>query len=147
MPSKSKVCFFFQGAKVDLANRSILKIYIQSIFKKEGKKLDSVNFIFCSDRALLEINQKYLNHDFYTDIITFNLSETEVIQAEIYISIDRVRENSLKLGVSIKSELLRVIFHGVLHLCGYDHETDNGEMNRLEQKLRKRLLNTKQRSY
>ena len=95
--------------------------------------MDSVNFIFCSDRVLLEINQKFLKHDFYTDILTFNLSETESIQAEIYISIDRVRENSLKLGVSIKSELLRVIFHGVLHLCGYNDET-KGEKKEIREK-------------
>ena len=123
MPSKSKVCFFFQGVKPILTNRSILKKYIQSVFKKEGKKLDFLNIIFCSDNALLEINQKYLKHDFYTDIITFDLSESEAIRAEIYISIDRVRENSRELGVSFKSELIRVIFHGVLHLCGYNDKT------------------------
>jgi rRNA maturation RNase YbeY len=120
MSSKSKVCFFFQEVKASLANRNILKKYIQSIFKREGKKLGSINFIFCSDHALLEINQKYLKHDLYTDVITFSLSENEEIRAEIYISIDRVKENANELGVSFKSELLRVIFHGVLHLCGYD---------------------------
>ena len=119
MPSQSKVCFFFQGVKVNLANRTELKNYIQSIFKKEGKRLESINYIFCSDKALLEINRQYLNHDFFTDIITFDLSESNKVRAEIYISVDRVKENALDLGVSIKSELHRVIFHGVLHLCGY----------------------------
>jgi rRNA maturation RNase YbeY len=71
----------------------------------------------------LEINQKYLEHDFYTDIITFDLSETGAVRGEIYISIDRVRENARKLGVSFKSELHRVIFHGMLHLCGYNDKT------------------------
>jgi rRNA maturation RNase YbeY len=123
MPSKSKICFFFQGVNVNLTNRSVLKKYIQFVFKKEGKKLESLNFIFCSDRALLEINRKYLKHNFYTDIITFDLSEKDAIQAEIYISADRVKENSLELGVSFKSELSRVIFHGVLHLCGYNDKT------------------------
>ena len=123
MPSKSKVYFFFQEVTPSLTNRSILKKYIHSIFKKEGKKLGSVSFIFCSDKALLEINRKYLKHDFYTDIITFDLSETEAIQAEIYISVDRVRENSYNLGISFKSELLRVIIHGILHLCGYNDKT------------------------
>jgi rRNA maturation RNase YbeY len=117
--SKSKVCFFFQGVKPSLTNRTELKRYIQSIFKKEGKKLDSIHYIFCTDKALLEINRQFLSHDFYTDIITFNLSESKVIQAEIYISTDRVKDNALQLGVSLKSELCRVIFHGVLHLCGY----------------------------
>jgi rRNA maturation RNase YbeY len=117
--SKSKVCFFFQGVKPSLTNRTELKRYIQSIFKKEGKKLDSIHYIFCTDKALLEINRQFLSHDFYTDIITFNLSESKVIQAEIYISTDRVKDNAFQLGVSLKSELCRVIFHGVLHLCGY----------------------------
>lgn len=119
MPSKSKVCFFFQNVKASMTNRTYLKNYIRTIFKKECKELESLNYIFCTDNTLLEINRKYLKHDFYTDIITFNLSETSAIRAEIYISIDRVRENARKLGVSFKSELHRVIFHGALHLCGY----------------------------
>ena len=117
--SQSKVCFFFQEVKVSLSNRAHLKSYIQAIFKKECKRMESINYIFCSDKALLEINRQFLGHDFYTDIITFNLSESKVIRGEIYISIDRVRENAVQLGVSLISELHRVIFHGVLHLCGY----------------------------
>lgn len=120
MPSKSKVYFFFQNVNVRLTHRTILKKYIQSIFRKEGKKLRSLNCIFCSDNEILKINQKYLKHDFYTDIITFDLSENEAIEAEIYISIDRIRENAHQLGIPFKSELKRVIFHGVLHLCGYN---------------------------
>jgi rRNA maturation RNase YbeY len=119
MPSKSKVCFFFQGVKITLTNRDKLKRYILSIFKKEGKEIASLNYIFCTDKTLLEINRQFLFHDFYTDIITFDLSESKTIQAEIYISVDRVKENAFQLGVSFKSELHRVIFHGVLHLCGY----------------------------
>ena len=69
--------------------------------------------------AILEINRQFLKHDFYTDIITFDLSEGSSTMAEIYISIDRVKENASKMGVSFKSELHRVLFHGVLHLCGY----------------------------
>jgi rRNA maturation RNase YbeY len=117
--SQSKVCFFFNGVKVSLTNRSQLKKYVKSIFKKEGKKLEYVNYIFCTDKALLEINRQFLLHDFYTDIITFNLSESNAIQAEIYISVERVKENAFELGISFKSEIRRVIFHGVLHLCGY----------------------------
>lgn len=119
MPSKSKVCFFFQGVKPSLTNRTKLKRYIQSIFKKEGKELESINYIFCTDKTVLEINRQFLLHDFYTDIITFDLSESNAITAEVYISIDRAKENAAQIGVSIKSELHRVIFHGVLHLCGY----------------------------
>ena len=82
---------------------------------------------------MLEINRQFLTHDFYTDIITFDLSETNAIQAEIYISVDRVRDNALKLGVSFKSELHRVIFHGVLHLCGYKDKT-KGEKEKMRDK-------------
>ncbi len=129
----TKVCFFFQNVKVSLTNRTHLKNYIRTIFKKEGKELESLNYIFCTDNALLDINRKYLKHDFYTDIITFNLSENSAIRAEIYISIDRVRENARKLGVSFKSELHRVIFHGVLHLSGYNDKT-KAEINKIREK-------------
>ena len=117
--SQSKVCFFLPGVKFNLANRTQLKNYIQYVFKKEGEKLESLNYIFCTDKALLEINRQFLTHDFYTDIITFDLSDSDAVRAEIYISVDRVKENAIHLGVSFKLELHRVIFHGVLHLCGY----------------------------
>jgi probable rRNA maturation factor len=132
--SKSKVCFFFQGVRINLAKRAELKKYIQSIFRKELKEVNSINYIFCTDKQLLDINRQFLSHDFYTDIITFDLSETNAVQAEIYISVDRVRENALHLGVSFKSELHRVIFHGVLHLCGYKDKKrgESEEMRRKE---------------
>ena len=130
MPSKStqnkagkRVCFFFENKKFSLQNKAVLKTFIESIFKKEKKKLSSINYIFCSDKRLLEINRQFLNHDFYTDIITFDLSESDSTQAEIYISIDRVKDNAKSLGTSFKSELHRVIFHGALHLCGYKDKT------------------------
>ena len=117
------IFFFFQEVKINLANRSELKKYIRSIFKKEGKKLSTLNCIFCTDKVLLEINRQYLSHDYYTDIITFDLSETNTVRADIFISVDRVKENALQLGTSFKSELHRVIFHGALHLCGYKDKT------------------------
>jgi rRNA maturation RNase YbeY len=117
--SKLKVRFFFQDVKIKLPNRIRLKKIIDSIFKKEGKRLESINYIFCSDNALVKINRQFLKHDFYTDIITFDFSEKTSVRAEIYISTDRVKDNARQLGVSINTELHRVIFHGVLHLCGY----------------------------
>ncbi len=104
-----------------------MKKFIESLFKREGRKLGSINYIFCSDKRLLEINQQFLSHDYYTDIITFDLSESDAVLAEIYISIDRVRDNSKTLGSSLKSELHRVIFHGALHLCGYGDKTKKQE--------------------
>ncbi|MFN8290154.1 MAG: rRNA maturation RNase YbeY [Chitinophagaceae bacterium] len=123
MPSKSKVCFFYTYKSFSLKDRGPLKQFIEGIFKKEGKKLLSLNYVFCTDKQLLEINRRFLNHNFYTDIITFDLSESKMTQAEIHISIDRVRDNAGKLGISFNRELHRVIFHGVLHLCGFSDKT------------------------
>ena len=124
----TKVRFFFEHKKFSLEKRTELKAFIESLFKREKKKLSSINYVFCSDKRLLEINRQFLNHDFYTDIITFDLSESDSTQAEIYISIDRVKDNAKSFGTSFKSELHRVIFHGVLHLCGY------GDKNNIEKK-------------
>ena len=97
-----------------------LKIFIETIFLKEKKKLAEINYVFCTDAMLLEINQNFLQHDYYTDIITFGLSEkNQPIEAEIYISIDRVKENAKDLHITYQQEMLRVLFHGALHLCGY----------------------------
>lgn len=121
MPVKSNIHFFFQNNSVGLKNRTRLKTFIRYIFKSEKRKFRNINLIFCSDKELLRINQTFLKHDFYTDIITFNLTEkNQIIDAEIYISLDRVRENSNLLEITLKSELHRVVFHGILHLCGYN---------------------------
>ena len=122
--AKSSIQFFFQHAGITLRNRTALKAFIIRFFKKEKKSLASLNYIFCSDKDLLKINQDFLDHDFYTDIITFNLSPgSKQIHAEVYISVDRVRANALTYKTSINQELLRVIFHGGLHLCGYKDKT------------------------
>lgn len=104
-----------------LLNKKKIRLVLESIFNNEGAHLQSLNFVFCSDAYLLKINRDFLSHDFYTDIITFDLSEGDsgTTIGEVYISIDRVKENALKLGVLFNEELLRVIFHGALHLCGY----------------------------
>ena len=115
------VHFHFLKGGNSLSNRSDLKSFIASLFKKEKKRLEDIHYVFCSDDYLLEINRQHLQHDYYTDIITFDLSEkgSEIISGEIYISVDRVRNNAKTAGYLISVELLRVIFHGVLHLCGY----------------------------
>ncbi len=115
-----RIQFFFLQKNISIGHRATLKKFIIDIFKRERKKLESLSYIFCSDDYLLEINKSHLKHNFYTDIITFDLSETpDRITGEIYISIDRVRDNAANLDVTINEELHRVIFHGVLHLCGY----------------------------
>ncbi|HEV2478510.1 MAG TPA: rRNA maturation RNase YbeY [Puia sp.] len=122
---------------LDLRDRNRLRKFLAALFKKEQKSLGELQYIFCSDNYLLKINRQYLNHDFYTDIITFDLSEKgQPINAEIYISVDRVRENAREFGSSLKREMLRVIFHGALHLCGYKDKTpgQEKEMRQMEEK-------------
>ena len=124
MQRPDSIRFFYQAPGVNLRERTRLKSFIQNIFKREGRKLEGLNYIFCSDKELLKINQQYLKHNDYTDIITFDLSEDpRAILGEIYISIDRIRDNAKRQGNPIRSELHRVIFHGVLHLCGYKDKT------------------------
>ena len=116
--------FFFLQTSISLTSRNTLKRFIKGLFKKEGKSLADLTYIFCTDEYLFKINKTHLRHNFYTDILTFDLSETpKKIIGEIYISTDRVRENAQILGVTIKEELHRVIFHGALHLCGYKDKT------------------------
>ena len=141
---KTKVHFFSHDIPTRLKNRTTLKHFIESIFKKELKNLDSINYIFCSDKAVLEINKKYLNHDFYTDVITFDLStDHKAISAEVYISIERIRDNSKKLGLTIKSEFHRVLFHAALHLCGYNDKKKKDEevMRKKENELLAKYFN------
>jgi probable rRNA maturation factor len=132
--------FFFTDQKFSLAERTKLKKFILSIFRKEKASAASLTYIFCSDPYLLDINKRFLQHDYYTDIITFDLSSTKgLIVGEVYISIDRVRDNAGQLGNTIKNELHRVIFHGALHLCGYKDKkpVDEKAMRAAEEKYLK----------
>jgi probable rRNA maturation factor len=135
MASFSQVRFFYQ-TKFGIKQATRLKIRLARIFKQEGQKLETLNYIFCNDAQLLKINQSYLNHKTLTDIITFDLSEGKAIVGEIYISVDRVRENAALLKTSFKTELTRVMIHGILHLCGYSDKTkkDTTEIRKLEDK-------------
>lgn len=130
--------FHFLKKEFSLSQRRALKEFILGIAKKHKKAVTEINYIFCDDDYLLNINQQYLKHDFYTDIITFELSTTaEPIQADIYISIDRVKENSKQYNSTFKRELERVIFHGLLHLVGYSDKKkkDQNIMRRKEDEL------------
>lgn len=140
--TQSKICFFFQTS-VTLRQRTKLKNFLESLFRKEKKQLQGINYIFCTDQELLEINRQYLNHDYYTDIISFELSaKGQPVEGEIYISIDRIKDNALKLNEPLTRELHRVIFHGALHLCGYKDKTfgQKKEMRHLEENYLKNYL-------
>jgi probable rRNA maturation factor len=116
--------FIFNGISVKIPERKRLKQFIIDLFEKEGKKIDSLIYIFCLDKYLLSINIEFLGHNEYTDIISFSLSDPlDPIVGEIYISAERVKENAKQLGIEVKEELFRVIFHGALHLCGYKDKT------------------------
>ena len=118
--------FFFIDVKIALRERRRLKTFIERMFRNEGIQINSLVIIFCSDEYLLGVNRRFLNHDYYTDIITFNLADKEeLVEGEIYISTDRIRENALLNKVVLQNELHRIIFHGVLHLCGFKDKKPN----------------------
>ncbi|MFA7471734.1 MAG: rRNA maturation RNase YbeY [Spirosomataceae bacterium] len=117
--------YFFEDISYKIVRPIKTKRWIRSLVNAEGFELNSINFIFCSDEYLLQINREYLNHDYYTDIITFDNSESDrEIEGDIFISLDRVFENARSESIQEEEELRRVLAHGVLHLCGYDDHTD-----------------------
>ena len=123
--AKSKIQFFLLNVAVSIKDKKALTRFIELLFKKEETPISQINYVFCTDEYLKDLNSKYLKHNFFTDIITFNLSESsDDSSGEIYISVERVKENAKKLFIPFKQELHRVIFHGALHLCGYKDETD-----------------------
>jgi probable rRNA maturation factor len=121
---KNSIHFFFKDVSSTLRNRKQLKDFITFLFKTEKRHIENLNYIFCTDKFVRKINREYLKHDFYTDVISFDLSNTPgKIIGDIYISRDRIKENSSRFKASISRELHRVIFHGALHLCGYNDKS------------------------
>lgn len=117
--------FHIQVSDFKLKRKKETKEWINKVISAEVKSSGQIDIIFCSDDYLLEINKKYLNHNYLTDIITFNYSDDpEILSGDIYISVDRVKENSQTYDTTFENELNRVIIHGILHLIGYDDTTD-----------------------
>jgi probable rRNA maturation factor len=117
--TESSVQFHFL-TPCSLRSRQALRSFILYIFKKEKYPIAAINIVFCDDEYLLGLNRQFLQHDYYTDILSFPLSpKGRPLEAEIYISVDRVKENARAVPTSFKKELHRVIFHGILHFCGY----------------------------
>lgn len=105
-----------------------MKSVLIELFAREKVKMGAIDFIFCNDEYLLQINQQFLNHNDYTDIITFDLTEAGPKLGEIYISVERVTENAQSLGLTREDELRRVMFHGCLHLCGYKDKLNDDKV-------------------
>ncbi len=123
LPYSGKVIFTDVDIKTSFKNRTNIKEWLAKTIKMERFTLGELGYNFCSDEYLLNINIEHLNHDFYTDIITFELNEGNVIIGDIYISNDRVKENAQTNNTTYQIEMLRVLIHGVLHLCGYKDKT------------------------
>ena len=141
-----QISFFEEDIQYNLKDKTKVRQWIKDTIAAEGYKLDELTYVFCSDEYLLKMNRQYLDHDTYTDIITFDNSSAEkTVTGDIFISIDRIRENAAKFNQTVVNELHRVIIHGVLHLLGYKDKTpaDNKKMTQLEDKyLEKRTFNT-----
>ncbi|SJZ65262.1 rRNA maturation RNase YbeY [Sediminibacterium ginsengisoli] len=132
------ISFHAADRQLTLKNRTLLKEVVTRIFKHEKQRLQQLSYIFCSDEYLLQINRDFLQHDYYTDIITFGLSgKGAPIEGEVYISTDRVKDNAINEGTTYTAEMLRVIFHGALHLCGYKDKT----------KAEQQLMRSKEEEY
>jgi rRNA maturation RNase YbeY len=119
----SSIDFFFEDVVPILIHKKILILHLNSLIKNELKKAGDISVIFCSDEYLLKMNKEYLNHDYYTDIITFDYVEEDVISGDLFISIERIIENAGIYDSEALKELFRVVFHGVLHLIGYNDKT------------------------
>ena len=132
-----KITFNTEDIKLTLKSKSLLKQWIASTIEKKKRKTGEITFIFCSDAYLLKINNEFLNHDTFTDIITFDYSKENhllPVSGDIFISVERVKENALKFSKPFEDELHRVIIHGVLHLLGYTDKTKStkAEMRKQE---------------
>lgn len=119
-----KINFYFEDYKRFKIDRKQITENIRTIIELEGFVFGNLSLIFCSDIYLLEMNKKYLAHDYFTDIITFNYGNDKEVSGDLFISIDRIKENAILFNQSFDNELNRVIFHGVLHLIGYDDKDE-----------------------
>ena len=119
------VSYFTQDTDFKFKSKRLTSQWLKLVAQAESKKLGAVSVIFCSDNYLLDVNKKYLNHDYFTDIITFDYCEGDLISGDLFISIDSVKDNSEFYKSCFEDELNRVIVHGVLHLIGYDDHTES----------------------
>jgi len=118
------ISFFFQDTNFVFKQKLLTKQWLKLVAESEIRRVGDINIIFCSDNYILDINQKYLQHSYFTDIITFDYCEGDFLSGDLFISIDSVRENSIDYKTEFPDELNRVIVHGLLHLIGYDDHSE-----------------------
>lgn len=118
------ISYYFQDTDFKFRDRRKTNEWLKLAAESEIRRIGNISIIFCSDNYVLDINQKYLQHDYFTDIITFDYCEEDRLSGDLFISVDSVRENSVEFGTEFKDELNRVIIHGLLHLVGYDDHTE-----------------------
>ncbi len=116
--------FFFEDIQPFSIQKNHIEKYIKELISNEVKKCGEISIVFTSDNYLLEMNKEYLNHDYFTDIITFDYVENDLISGDLFISFDRLKENAEKFNIEVVREVYRVVFHGILHLTGYNDKTD-----------------------
>lgn len=114
------ISYLNEGVKMPAIKRREVSAWIKNVAASYGKKVGDIAYIFCNDEKILEVNKEYLQHDYYTDIITFDYCEENTISGDLFISLDTVKSNSELVGATYEQELYRVIIHGILHLCGID---------------------------
>ncbi len=132
--------FYAEDINMPNFDEQVIKNWILKVVNLHGKTLGAISYIFCSDEYLLRMNKEYLNHDYYTDIITFNYCESEIISGDMFISMDRVKENAMEFDTK-STELYRVMIHGVLHLLGFeDHNEEEIELMRIKEEEALRML-------
>ncbi|MEA4936043.1 MAG: rRNA maturation RNase YbeY [Paludibacter sp.] len=115
--------FINENTELPVLQKRNLTQWIKATAEEYGKKTGNISYIFCSEERILEINRQYLNHDYYTDIITFDYSENNIISGDIFISPETLKTNAISFNVTFEEEMLRIIIHGILHLCGQDDKT------------------------
>ena len=118
------VSYFNEDIKFDFKEKRLTNRWLKLVAESEIRRLGDISIIFCSDNYILDVNMKYLQHDYFTDIITFDYCDGDTVSGDLFISIDSVRENAAFYGTEFKDELNRVIVHGVLHLIGYDDHSE-----------------------
>jgi rRNA maturation RNase YbeY len=128
----NNISFHNEGVTTKTPSKRLLKTWIKEFVSNHGKKVGELAFIFCSDEKILEVNQNFLQHDYYTDIITFDYCEDQTVSGDIFISVERVAENAISHKVEYKAELLRVIAHGVLHLIGFQDKSPKKKIEMTE---------------